>query len=141
MLEMTNDSQNSFENDVIDGLSQVQKTIPCRWLYDERGSELFEEITVLPEYYPTRTETGILSQYAAEIADHVGPHATVVEYGAGASVKTRILIDALEELTTYIPVDISAEFLQTSAASLQEEYPEFAHRAGCRRFFVYRRIT
>jgi len=124
MLEMTNDSQNSFEDDVIDGLSQVQKTIPCRWLYDERGSELFEEITVLPEYYPTRTETGILSQYAAEIADHVGPHATVVEYGAGASVKTRILIDALEELTTYIPVDISAEFLQTSAASLQEDYPD-----------------
>jgi dimethylhistidine N-methyltransferase len=59
-----------------------------------------------------------------EIADHVGPHATVVEYGAGASVKTRILIDALEELSTYIPVDISAEFLQTSAASLQEDYPD-----------------
>ena len=124
MLETTSASQNTFEDDVIDGLSQVQKTIPCRWLYDERGSELFEEITVLPEYYPTRTETGILSQYAAEIADHVGPHATVVEYGAGASVKTRILIDALEELTTYIPVDISAEFLQTSAASLQEDYPD-----------------
>ncbi len=124
MLETTRDSQNMFEDDVINGLSQVQKTIPCRWLYDERGSELFEDITVQPEYYPTRTETGILSQYAAEIADHVGPHATVVEYGAGASVKTRILIDALEELSTYIPIDISAEFLQTSAALLQEDYPD-----------------
>jgi dimethylhistidine N-methyltransferase len=124
MLETTSGSQNMFEDDVINGLSQVQKTIPCRWLYDERGSELFEDITVQPEYYPTRTETGILSQYAAEIADHVGPHSTVVEYGAGASVKTRILIDALEELSTYIPIDISAEFLQTSAASLQEDYPD-----------------
>jgi dimethylhistidine N-methyltransferase len=124
MLEMTDDSQNAFEDDVIEGLSQLQKTIPCRWLYDERGSELFEDITVLPEYYPTRTETSILSQYAPEIASHVGPHATVVEYGAGASVKTRILIDALEELSTYIPVDISAEFLQSSAASLQKDYPD-----------------
>ena len=124
MPETTSDSQNTFEDDVIDGLSQFQKTIPCRWLYDERGSELFEEITVLPEYYPTRTETGILSQYATEIAAHVGPHATVVEYGAGASVKTRILIDALEKISTYIPVDISADFLQTSAASLRQDYPD-----------------
>lgn len=124
MLEMTDVSQNAFEDDVIEGLSQAQKTIPCRWLYDERGSELFEDITVLPEYYPTRTETSILSQYAPEIASHVGPHATVVEYGAGASVKTRILIDALEQLSTYIPVDISAEFLQISAAALKEDYPD-----------------
>ena len=124
MLEMTNNSQNAFGDDVINGLSQVQKTIPCRWLYDERGSELFEDITVLPEYYLTRTETSILSQYAPEIASHVGPHATVVEYGAGASIKTRILIDALEKLNTYIPVDISAEFLQSSVASLKEDYPD-----------------
>lgn len=124
MLEMTDNSQNAFEDDVIEGLSQLQKTIPCRWLYDERGSGLFEDITVLPEYYPTRTETSILSQYAPEIASQVGPHATVVEYGAGASVKTRILIDALEELSTYIPVDISAEFLQSSATSLKEDYPD-----------------
>jgi dimethylhistidine N-methyltransferase len=124
MLETTSYTQNMFEDDVINGLSQVPKTIPCRWLYDERGSELFEDITVQPEYYPTRTETGILSQHAAEIAAHVGPYSTVVEYGAGASVKTRILIDALEELCTYIPIDISAEFLQTSAASLQEDYPD-----------------
>ncbi|MEH6586258.1 MAG: L-histidine N(alpha)-methyltransferase [Halioglobus sp.] len=123
MFETTNIAHNTFEDDVIEGLSQVQKAIPCRWLYDERGSELFEDITVLPEYYPTRTETSILSQYAPEIASHVGPHATVVEYGAGASVKTRILMDALEELSTYIPVDISAEFLQSSAASLKKDYP------------------
>ena len=124
MLEHTVNAQNAFDEDVIEGLSQVQKTIPCRWLYAERGSELFEDITVLPEYYPTRTETGILVQCASEIALHVGPHATVVEYGAGASVKTRILIDALEELSTYIPVDISAEFLQSSAALLREDYPD-----------------
>ena len=123
MLEMTNNSQNIFEDDVLYGLSQVQKSIPCRWLYDESGSELFEEITNLPEYYPTRTETKILSQYAAEIADHVGPNATVVEYGAGSSVKTRILIDALVEPSIYIPIDISAEFLQSSVVSLEEDYP------------------
>ena len=123
MLKITNDAQKNFEDDVIDGLSQAQKTIPCRWLYDERGSELFEEITALPEYYPTRTETEILSQCAAGIADYVGPNATVVEYGAGASVKTRTLIDALRQISTYIPVDISAEFLRTSSASLQEDYP------------------
>ena len=123
LLEITNDAQKKFEEDVIDGLSQLHKTIPCRWLYDERGSELFEEITASPEYYPTRTETKILSQCATEIADYVGPNATVVEYGAGASVKTRILIDALRQISTYIPVDISAEFLRTSSASLQEDYP------------------
>jgi dimethylhistidine N-methyltransferase len=121
---MTEDIQGKFEADVIEGLSQAQKTIPCRWLYDERGSKLFEDITLLPEYYPTRTETGILSQCAPEIASHIGPQATVVEYGAGASVKTRILIDALEQLSTYIPVDISAEFLHSSAETLQEAYPE-----------------
>jgi L-histidine N-alpha-methyltransferase len=120
---MTEDIQALFEADVIEGLSQSQKTIPCRWLYDERGSELFEDITLLPEYYPTRTETEILSQYAPEIASYIGSRATVVEYGAGASVKTRILIDALEELSTYIPVDISAEFLRSSAAALKEDYP------------------
>ena len=124
MLDSPVSIDTNFKNDVISGLSQDQKTLPCRWLYDERGSELFEEITQLEEYYPTRTETKILRRYAQEMASQLGPQATIVEYGAGASVKTRILLDALEDPNAYIPVDISEEFLQDSAAALKEDYPD-----------------
>ena len=124
MLDSPVKDDSSFKQDVIHGLTQDQKVLPCRWLYDERGSELFEEITQLEEYYPTRTETKILRAYAADMADKLGPQATIVEYGAGASVKTRILLDALEDPSAYIPVDISEEFLQDSAAALQKDYPD-----------------
>jgi len=124
MLDSPAPADSSFKQDVIHGLTQDQKVLPCRWLYDERGSELFEEITQLEEYYPTRTETKILRAYAADMADKLGPQATIVEYGAGASVKTRILLDALEDPSAYIPVDISEEFLQDSAAALQKDYPD-----------------
>jgi uncharacterized SAM-dependent methyltransferase len=85
-----------FRQDVIAGLSMPGKTLPCRWLYDERGSELFEQITRLDEYYPTRVETGILRSNADEMAAFVGKGATLIEYGAGAGIKTEILIAALE---------------------------------------------
>jgi len=124
MLDSPVTVDTNFKNDVIEGLTQDQKVLPCRWLYDERGSELFEEITQLEEYYPTRTETKILRAYAADMADQLGPQATIVEYGAGASVKTRILLDALDDPSAYIPVDISEEFLQDSAAALQKDYPD-----------------
>ena len=124
MLDRPVTDDASFKNDVIEGLTQDQKVLPCRWLYDERGSELFEEITQLEEYYPTRTETKILKLYASDMAEKLGPQATIVEYGAGASVKTRILLDALDDPNAYIPVDISEEFLQDSAAALQKDYPE-----------------
>ncbi|MEO1248505.1 MAG: L-histidine N(alpha)-methyltransferase, partial [Pseudomonadota bacterium] len=113
-----------FALDVLAGLGSTPKTLPSRWLYDRRGSELFELITELPEYYPTRTETGILRAIAGEVAQIVGPGARLVEYGAGASTKTRILLDALPDLKAYQPIDISSAFLAETAASLAADYPD-----------------
>lgn len=124
MLDTTKIKDNLFAADVLEGLSQAQKTIPCQWLYDARGSALFEEITVLPEYYPTRTETAILKRYASDIAAVAGRGANLVEYGSGASVKTRLLLDALEDVHSYVPIDVSAEFLSESATSLKADYPD-----------------
>src|SRR5271167_4464717 len=82
----------AFRADVLEGLGRLPRAIPARWLYDERGSELFEEITLLPEYYPSRTERGILSAHAPAIADCVGRAKTVVEFGSGSSGKTPTLL-------------------------------------------------
>lgn len=113
-----------FRQDVIAGLSQRHKTLPCRWLYDERGSELFEQITQLEEYYPTRVETGILRSNSAEIAAFIGKGASLIEYGAGAGIKTEILIAALEAPRFYVPVDISGDFLDQAVISLRHRFPE-----------------
>jgi dimethylhistidine N-methyltransferase len=113
-----------FRQDVIAGLSQHRKTLPCRWLYDERGSELFEQITQLEEYYPTRVETGILRSNSAEIAAFVGKAASLIEYGAGAGIKTEILIAALDAPRLYIPVDISGDFLDQAVISLRHRFPK-----------------
>jgi dimethylhistidine N-methyltransferase len=112
-----------FRQDVLAGLSMPHKTLPCRWLYDERGSELFEQITQLEEYYPTRVETGILRLNASEIAGFVGKGATLIEYGAGAGIKTEILIAALEAPRLYVPVDISGDFLDQAVISLRHRFP------------------
>jgi dimethylhistidine N-methyltransferase len=112
-----------FRRDVLAGLSMRRKTLPCRWLYDERGSELFEQITRLEEYYPTRVETGILRLNAGEIAGFVGKGATLIEYGAGAGIKTEILIAALEAPRLYVPVDISGDFLDHAVISLRHRFP------------------
>ncbi|MHA7899348.1 MAG: L-histidine N(alpha)-methyltransferase [Henriciella sp.] len=112
-----------FLEDVWRGLSAPQKTLPCQYLYDETGSNLFEQITELPEYYPTRTEIGILTNHAAEIAAALGPNIVLVEYGAGASTKTRILLDALTDPAGYIPIDVSEDFLLQTADQLRAEYP------------------
>lgn len=112
-----------FRQDVLAGLSMRHKTLPCRWLYDERGSELFEQITRLEEYYPTRTETGILRENAAELAGFIGKRAVLVEYGAGAGIKTEILIGALEAPRLYVPVDISGEFLDQAVVSHRHRFP------------------
>jgi dimethylhistidine N-methyltransferase len=113
-----------FRQDVISGLSKQRKTLPCRWLYDERGSELFEQITQLEEYYPTRVETGILRENAAEMAAFVGKGATLIEYGAGAGIKTEILIDALRSPRLYVPVDISGDFLDQAVISMRHRFPK-----------------
>lgn len=112
-----------FHADVQEGLSQEQKTLPCRWLYDQDGSELFEAITELPEYYPTRTEVGIFKNHLAAMARVIGPNAQLVEFGAGAGTKTRLLLDALDAPASYIAIDISADFLQASMAALARDYP------------------
>jgi dimethylhistidine N-methyltransferase len=117
-----------FRSEVIDGLSHSQKRLPARWLYDDRGSELFEEITQLKEYYPTRTETRILQDNAQEIGAFCGENATILEYGAGAGVKTEMLLGALRNPRIYIPVDISADYLQTTVRRLRCRFPDLATR-------------
>lgn len=113
-----------FREDVLKGLSQSQKSIPSRWLYDAEGSRLFDEITELPEYYPTRTELEILRAHAAEMAGMIGPDAVLVEYGAGSLLKVRLLLDALESPVAFVPVDISASHLEAAADELKADYPD-----------------
>ncbi len=127
MLDTVHDTttqHRAFRRDVLAGLGQRRKTLPSRWLYDDAGSELFERITRLPEYYPTRTETAILGAAAGEMADFVGPGATVIEYGAGAAVKTRILLDALHQPRAYLPVDIAGDFLDQTVQRMRDHYPD-----------------
>lgn len=116
------DQTSDFADAVRTGLAQPQKIIPARYFYDRPGSELFEAITDLPEYYPTRTEILILTQNAAAIAAAIGPGRAVIEFGSGSSAKTPLLLRAIAP-AAYVPVDISAEFLQHSAAVLAREFP------------------
>ncbi|MEU5579326.1 MULTISPECIES: L-histidine N(alpha)-methyltransferase [Streptomyces] len=109
--------------DVLHGLTRTPKALPPKWFYDARGSALFEEITTLPEYYPTRAEREILVARAAEIAGITGAH-TLIELGSGSSEKTRHLIDAMASLHTYVPVDVSESALTGAANTL------LAHRPG-----------
>jgi dimethylhistidine N-methyltransferase len=113
----------SFRDAVLSGLAASPKAIPPAYFYDTYGSELFEQICELPEYYPTRTELSILQRYAGEMAKRIGPSAQVVEYGAGASQKVRVLLDALEDPVAFMPVDISGEHLSEAAERLAADYP------------------
>jgi L-histidine N-alpha-methyltransferase len=106
---------------VLAGLAAPIPAVPARWLYDRRGSELFEEITRLPEYYPTRTETAILERHSGEFAQLLGTGEAVVEFGSGSSAKTPILLRAIRP-AFYVPVDISGDFLRESARALQAEF-------------------
>ena len=115
-----------FESDVLDGLDDDQKHLPSIWLYDRRGSELFEEITEVAEYYPTRTETRLLAGLAPELESEIGGVHTLVEIGSGSSRKTRLLLSAMHSLRRYVPVDISADFLHDAAAGLARDFPRLA---------------
>jgi dimethylhistidine N-methyltransferase len=117
-------SVDSFLSEVVDGLSQLQKTLPCKFLYDEEGSRLFNEICELAEYYPTRTENRILFENINEIASLIGEGCRLVEFGSGTSAKTRHLLNRLPELTSYVPIDISGAQLLESAAQLAREFPD-----------------
>jgi L-histidine Nalpha-methyltransferase len=113
----------AFLSDVLAGLEQPHKAIPARWFYDHRGSELFEEITRLPEYYPTRVETALLAERCEEVGQIVGRGRAVVEFGSGSSVKTPHLLSCVAP-AAYVPIDISGEFLRESAAALAGAFPD-----------------
>jgi dimethylhistidine N-methyltransferase len=119
-----NDAGRAFYDDVVAGLLSEPKRLPPKYFYDQIGSELFQRITTLPEYYLTRTETGILEAHAGEIAKLVPADAAVVEFGAGSSAKTRILLRAAPQVSAYVPVDISGAFLAVETARLQQEMPD-----------------
>lgn len=112
----------AFRADVLAGLRQSQKAIPARWFYDDAGSQLFEDITRLPEYYPTRAETEILEARGAEFAAAIGPGRAVVEFGSGSSVKTPLLLEAIAP-AAYVPLDIAGDFLREAAAGLARRFP------------------
>lgn len=121
----------ALRHDVRNGLTASPKSLPPKWFYDARGSELFEEITRLPEYYPTRAEREILTVRATEIAEATGAR-TLVELGSGSSEKTRLLLDALRDfgtLHTYVPVDVSESALAAAAEALTVDYPELTTHA------------
>lgn len=112
-----------FRADVLHGLGSRPRSLPCRYFYDDIGSDLFEQITDLEEYYPTRTERAIMDQHAAEMASLLGPNCLLLEYGSGSSSKTRMLLDHLPEPAGYVPLDVSGGHLHRSAAALRAEYP------------------
>lgn len=112
-----------FAEALIAGLSARQKSIPCRFFYDAAGSELFERITELPEYYPTRTETAILRDRAADIAAGIAPGTVLIEFGSGSSLKTELLLAQMPELHAYVPIDISGVALRAARARIQTRFP------------------
>lgn len=113
----------AFREDVLAGLALPIRAIPSRWLYDHRGSELFEEITRLPEYYLTRADTALLEAHCGAVAEIVGAGSAVIEFGAGSATKTPILLRRVRP-SAYVPIDISADFLRESAEALAAEFPE-----------------
>ena len=115
-----------FADALLAGLRSTPKRIPCKYFYDAEGSRLFEKICALPEYYPTRTELGLLKAHAGEIAKLIGPDSDIIEFGAGAGEKVRVLLDALERPRAYRPIDISGPYLRGIASRLRADYPRLA---------------
>ncbi len=115
--------RDAFVRAVIDGLSRPQKSLPCRYFYDARGSALFEQITDLPEYYPTRTETRILTAHAREMMNGVSADSVLVEFGSGSSRKTELLLRELPDNAAYVPIDVSPDALTEATARLTQRFP------------------
>ena len=122
MLATLDAQTQAFRDDVLAGLAAPIPAIPARWLYDRTGSELFDAITKLPAYYPTRTETALLKSILPEVAALIPTGTAVVEFGAGSATKTPILLDAIHP-AAYVPVDISGDYLEDSAAQLSADFP------------------
>jgi len=116
------DLARTLRDDVLTGLTADPKWLPPKWFYDARGSELFEQITELPEYYPTRSERQILEERAADIARYTGAR-TLIELGSGYSTKTRLLLAAFTGLETFVPMDVSPSALTAAATAISADFP------------------
>src|SRR5690606_28831972 len=121
--KLSQTARDEFERDVLSGLGAPRKTLPCKYFYDARGSQLFEAICQTPEYYVTRTEVALLKRACPRVAQRVGPGVDVLEPGSGAGVKIRILLDSLDRPRSFIPIDISESAVTASAAALDADYP------------------
>lgn len=126
LLEDMAGCDGEFALAVVEGLSRTHKTLPCRFFYDEQGSNLFEEITRLPEYYPTRTEAAILSAHGPEMVEGVPEGGVLVEFGSGSSLKTEILLRCLGPRVAYVPIDVSETALDEAAQRLKTRFPNLA---------------
>ena len=120
-----------FKTEVIENLSREQKTLPCKFFYDKQGSTLFDRICELDEYYPTRTEVALLDRHGEEFAELSGPSCHLIEFGSGSSVKSRLLLDRLDEPAAYTAIDISRDHLIDAASALAEEFPALDVEAVC----------
>ncbi|MEO1576280.1 MAG: L-histidine N(alpha)-methyltransferase, partial [Pseudomonadota bacterium] len=127
-------SMGDFRTEVLDGLSQPQKTLPPKYFYDDVGSQLFDQITEVPEYYPTLTEFGIMRDNIQEMAELIGPDASVIELGSGMSQKIRILLKSLRDVAAYVPVEISKVHLMNAARAFAAEFPDLDIRPVCADF-------
>ena len=121
-VQELSDSLKTFRDDVFKGLAGPEKTLPCKYFYDAPGSELFDKICGLDEYYPTRTETALLEKYGPEMADLIGPDVCLIEFGCGSLTKTRRLLEALDRPALFVPIDISEDHLLRSAESLAADF-------------------
>ena len=123
-----------FRDDVVNGLQQPVKTLSSKYLYDAKGSQLFDRICELDEYYPTRTELAIMESNIGDIAERVGPRTMLIEPGSGSSMKSRMLLDNLEDVVAYVPVEICREHLELAATELAETYPDVQMLPVCADF-------
>jgi dimethylhistidine N-methyltransferase len=128
------DERARFLEEVLHGLRQPKKELPCKYFYDEQGAALFEAICELDEYYLTRTEHALMHSHAAEMAACLGPDCLLIEYGSGSSRKTRLLLDRMERVIAYVPIDLSREHLFQSAKELVTSYPELEVMPLCADF-------
>ncbi len=132
--------EEGFRAAALSGLGRAPKSIPCRFLYDRRGSDLFEQICDLPEYYVTRAETAILTAHAGEISRLIGPRCRLIEFGSGGSRKVRRLLEALDQPLSYVPVDISGETLHQAASAVAADFPALEVTAVCADYMEPRRL-
>ena len=122
----TTEHASEFARALLDGLRAEPKSAPCKYFYDAEGSALFDRICELPEYYPTRTELGLLTRYGAEISQLIGEDVALIEFGAGSLNKINLLLDALAHPRAYVPIDISGDYLRAMAARLKERRPDLS---------------